>query len=131
MATVFAEWLDKGQEDPFNGEYDGDRKYLSCPHLPCKVLALMLEPMAGTLDGIVYLTAAKERVRWLSKRLFDRSSDHAGVNRRRAELPMGNLTDYALANQFFMSENREELLAGRARIEFLLSELKSLGDNPL
>tara|TARA_R110001583_G_scaffold52147_1_gene162166 strand:+ start:3826 stop:4221 length:396 start_codon:yes stop_codon:yes gene_type:complete len=130
METVFAEWLEKGLADPFEGRYNGVVDDLPFGNVPSTALSLMLVPMASKLGGIMYLTAAKERVRWLSKRLYDLSTDHKGINQRRSELPKGDVNDYELANQFFMTEDKEDLLAGMARIDFLLDELKALGDKP-
>jgi hypothetical protein len=129
MSTVFADWLESGESDPFNGHYDGGIDKLALGHMPTKVLMALLEPMAGSLGGIVYLAAGKERLRWLSKRLFDKSNDHDGVNQRRAALPNGELSDYRLANHFFLTESADDIQAAVARIKFLSDELSALGDD--
>lgn len=127
-STPFAHWRGLGGEDPHGDLYNGEeaRKRLAAADIPCDVLADMLvnNCIRQTFNGIGILTAAKERLRWLSRELYRITKDHQGVNTRRAQTRKGHLTDDELANAFFMSEAPEDLKAGRHRIIWLLKEIE-------
>lgn len=81
MSTPAAHWRDKGEEDPHKGYYDGERSTLPMGHLTDDELANELylkgdiQPsIESLLSGkavrpIVWLQAAKDRIRWLSRKL--------------------------------------------------------------
>lgn len=64
-ATPSALWRASGEPDPFGKNYDCERAELSSGHLTDDQVAnaVFLDP------SIVFLTAAKERIRWLSRKL--------------------------------------------------------------
>lgn len=63
--TVAAKWRENGEDDPHGDHYDCEREKLCMGNLTDDELAnaVFLEPNIGTL------TAAKERIRWLSREL--------------------------------------------------------------
>lgn len=79
--TPDALWRLNGEEDPHNDAYDCERNALTLGHLTDDELAnavflhhndhpTPMEILAGVAtSGIVYLTAAKDRIRWLSRQL--------------------------------------------------------------
>lgn len=82
-ATPSANWSAEGQPDPHGRRYACERAALALGNLTDDELAnavflhgneqpAMADLAAGkALAGIVYLTAAKERIRWLSRALVD------------------------------------------------------------
>ena len=82
-ATTSAHWTAEGQPDPHGRRYDCERAALTLGNLTDDELAnavflhgneqpTMADLAAGkALAGIVYLTAAKDRIRWLSRALVD------------------------------------------------------------
>ncbi len=68
--TVAAKWRESGKQDPFGDTYECEREALTLGHLPDDEIAnaVFLNGNAG-IGSIVYLTAAKERIRWLSREL--------------------------------------------------------------
>lgn len=84
--TPAAQWRVKGEEDPHAGHYDGERAALAMGNLTDDELAnaafmnydsnpSMADMIAGkAFRPIVYMTAVKERIRWLSRAL-ERSLD--------------------------------------------------------
>lgn len=76
--TPNATWALNGEEDPFNGRYDCGRETLPMGDMTDYALANamflhydIVPPVEKLLDGtakmpIVYMTAAKDRMRWLS-----------------------------------------------------------------
>ena len=125
-STPFSQWSQKGEADPHGLHYQGDDAKIAMKDKPCRVVAELFPAMVGTLMGIAWLTTAKERLRWLSRKLYRLSDEHVGLNERRAQTPRGELTDDELANAFFMSESKDDMAAGKARILWLLSEIKAL-----
>lgn len=79
--TPAAKWRQEGQQDPHEGKYDCTRSELALGELTDDELANEVflkgdrmpkveDLIAGTAKPpIVYLTAAKERIRWLSRQL--------------------------------------------------------------
>lgn len=79
-ATVAAAWREAGEVDPHGDYYDCERAKLCMGHLTDDELASgvylngdkQLTPqrlIAGETSSMVWLTAAKERIRWLSRNL--------------------------------------------------------------
>lgn len=82
-STPAAQWRTKGEADPHAGRYDGERSGLAMGHLSDDELAngvflhgdepLNIEKvLSGDPDyfpSIAWLTAAKDRIRWLSRKL--------------------------------------------------------------
>ena len=81
--TPAATWRIAGEEDPHAGVYDGERAQLTLGQYTDDELANAVflhgcdRPSPESIltgkafSGIVYLTAAKERIRWLSRKLED------------------------------------------------------------
>ena len=79
--TPAATWRVNGEEDPHAGHYDGERAQLTLGSYTDDELANAVflhgcdrpspeAMLAGkAFSGIVFLTAAKERIRWLSRKL--------------------------------------------------------------
>lgn len=79
--TPAARWREKGEADPHEGKYDCQRSDLTMGNLTDDELAnevflngdarpSIKEMLDGNLmPSVVYLTAAKERIRWLSRQL--------------------------------------------------------------
>jgi hypothetical protein len=125
-STPFSEWSRDGLPDPHNEYYQGEKANIAMGDKPSMAVATMLPVMAGTLMGIVWLTAAKEHLRWLSRKLYRLSDDHDAINQRRAQMPNGDMTDDVLANEFYLSEDAVDLEAGKERILWLLKEIKAI-----
>lgn len=80
-STPAAEWRAKGEPDPFGSTYDCERAALALGQMTDDALANAVflyadqrpsveDLIAGKAHSpIVYLTAAKERIRWLSRSL--------------------------------------------------------------
>lgn len=82
-STPAAKWLAEGQPDPHAGKYDGDRHTLALGHLTDDALAnavfmggnepLDIEHLMANdpeyIPAIGLLTAGKDRIRWLSRKL--------------------------------------------------------------
>lgn len=64
-STPAARWRDNGEPDPFGDRYDRERASLCGGHMTDDEVAnaMYLDP------GIANLTAAKDRIRWLSRAL--------------------------------------------------------------
>ena len=122
-STPFSKWSEAGKADPHGNTYQGE---MTCQNVSSDEIYLMLPYLAGQLGGIAILTAAKERLRWLSRKLYRLSSDHERINKRRATMSMCNDTDDELANRFFVYEDKESLKAGAERIKWLMDEIASL-----
>jgi hypothetical protein len=80
QSTPAAQWREKGEADPFGKEYDCERAALTLGRLTDDELAnavflhdhrtLDVEAiLRGEPSSIALLTAAKERIRWLSRAL--------------------------------------------------------------
>lgn len=81
--TPAAEWRELGEADPHKGHYDKMRKDLTLGHFSDDALANLvfmnydcrpnfqdiLDRKPGVYMPIVWMTAAKERIRWLSRRV--------------------------------------------------------------
>lgn len=63
--TVAAKWREDGKQDPHGDQYNCEREKLTMGHLTDDEMAnaVYLNPNIATL------TAAKERIRWLSREL--------------------------------------------------------------
>lgn len=126
-ATPFAKWREEGQPDPHGNHYEGDDARVACPDIPSDLLADMLPRLIGpSITSIGVLTAGKERLRWLSRKLYRLADNHEEINARRAETLLGHYTDDEMANAFYLSESPEDLRAGRHRILWLLKEIEDL-----
>lgn len=136
--TPAAQWRVDGEPDPFDGRFDGDLSVCCMGDKDDLTIARELRDCWGKMLSIGALTAAKERIRWLSRRIF-LSDDQAWIEQmeiERAQLPMGNLSDDVMANAVFMngddrnwSEAIEWLKAGQERIEWLSISLTNKGLN--
>jgi hypothetical protein len=119
-STPSSQWKDAGAEDPHGTRYDVERRELSLGDLTDEQMANAVfmhgnaklthaEILAGALMPIVYLTGAKDRIRWLSRSL-----------------------EKALAALTKMTQDRDERLnsnlALRARNELLQERLKAVAD---
>lgn len=126
-STPFAKWREEGQPDPHGELYEGDGVRLACPDIPSDILADMLgRVISPSMTNIAILTAGKERLRWLSRKLYRLAGNHEEINTRRAATLKGHYTDDEMANAFYLSESPEDLRAGRHRILWLLKELEDL-----
>lgn len=136
--TVAASWRVSGDCDPFDNRFTGDRLEISSGDMDDSVVTNGLATAHLSLVSIIYLTSAKERIRWLSRRIF-LSDDTAWIEQleiERAALPMGDVTDDVLANAVFMYGDdrdstlaRKHLDAGVARLKWLSSALTEKGLN--
>ena len=79
--TPAAKWREEGEKDPFGDEYNCPRSALPKGKLTDDELAnaMFLCDHRTSLESIGWLTAGKERIRWLSRRLVE-------AERRIAEL---------------------------------------------
>lgn len=70
-STVAARWRSEGKPDPHGNVYNIERGALSLGHLTDDELAnaVFVLDHRTSLESIVYLNAAKERIRWLSRQL--------------------------------------------------------------
>lgn len=82
QATPAAKWRENGEPDPHGDHYNCERAALSMGDMTDDELAnavfmhgnerpSLAEMMAGKPMPIAYLTAAKERIRWLSRKLVE------------------------------------------------------------
>lgn len=80
--TPAARWREKGEPDPHAGNYDCERAALAMGDMTDDELANAVYMLGdakpgiqalkdGALPSIAYLTAAKDRIRWLSRALED------------------------------------------------------------
>jgi hypothetical protein len=78
--TPAADWREEGKPDPHGTQYDCERHELTLGDLTDDQMANAVfmhgdttpsinEMLAGARMPIVYLTAAKDRIRWLSREL--------------------------------------------------------------
>lgn len=68
--TPAARWRQEGKEDPHGNRYDCERAKLGMGHLTDDELAnAVFMADRSSLDLIAYQTAAKDRIRWLSRAL--------------------------------------------------------------
>ena len=133
-ATPSANWSAEGQPDPHGRRYACERAALALGHLTDDELAnavylhgneqpSMADLVAGkALSGIVYLTAAKERIRWLSRALS------AATAQQPAELAeqQGQVIVHALADAYAAGAEGLQF-GGLARMEALAAALAATG----
>ena len=119
QSTPFAKWRENNEEDPHGTYYNGDKSKVGYSNIPCEILADMLIRLPASYTSIAILTAGKERLRWLSRKLYKLTNEHQEINEMRAKTLLGDLTDDELANKFYLSEELEDLKAGRKRILWL------------
>lgn len=89
--TPAAHWREKGEPDPHGSYYDRERAELPLGNLTDDELANEVfmwgdhkPSVAEIMDGtakmpIVYLTAGKERIRWLSRKLIEAEQQRAAM----------------------------------------------------
>ena len=123
QSTPFAKWQENNEPDPYGELYTQDDKKIAYGHYPSEVIAQALIHNVSGLIFISWLTAGKEHLRWLSRKLYRLTNDHKAINENRALTSLGHLTDDELANTFYLSENIEDLKAGRDRILWLLDRI--------
>ena len=72
-STPAAQWRERGEKDPFGDEYNCPRSALPKGKLTDDELAnaMFLCDHRNSLESIGWLTAGKERIRWLSRRLVE------------------------------------------------------------
>lgn len=69
-ATPAAKWREEGREDPHGSRYDCERAKLTMGDLTDDEMAnAVFMADRSSLDLIAYQTAAKDRIRWLSRAL--------------------------------------------------------------
>ena len=87
VATPAAKWLADGQPDPHGNKYDCERAKLPKGALTDDELANALFMADRTdLDLIVWQTAAKERIRWLSRAFTAQAAEIARLTGELAEI---------------------------------------------
>lgn len=121
--TPFAVWLENGEEQPYGGDYENEAP---APQYPHAVIAMSLVHTGLGISSIMWLTMGKERLRWLSRRLYRLATEHEPYNIVRATMLNGSMTDDELANAFYLSESREDMDAGHDRIMWLDKEINKL-----
>lgn len=98
--TPAAEWRKKGEIDPHAGQYDGERAALALGHLTDDSLAngifmnydkpfdihATIARTPGYHPPIAWMTAGKDRIRWLSRSLEKELARNAELEKRIAEL---------------------------------------------
>lgn len=125
-STPFAKWRENNEPDPHGDYYSQALDKVAYSNYSHELIAQALTTGVSEMFFITWLTAGKERLRWLSRKLYSLADDHKEINEYRATLSLGHLTDDELANQFFLSESIEDLKAGRDRILWLNDRIKSL-----
>lgn len=132
MTTPFNNWSEEAKEDPHGDHYHGDIVDIAMGDMPDVFIATQIESRI-TMSGVsstVYLTAAKERLRWLSRAvqnaLFKQDKSEAKYNEARSKMLLGELPDDILANRFFLTEKVEDIHAGAERIKWLSKVLSEL-----
>lgn len=117
-ATPAAKWRTEGQADPHAGHYDCERASLPMGYLTDDEMANAVylfgdekPPLADILSGKAktgqqYLDAAKNRIRWLSRKLSEANSAQAARDARvRAEaLREGYLAGFNAAGEGYNGE---------------------------
>lgn len=130
VETPEARWRENGESDPHGQSYDRERSQLSCGLLTDDELAyaLFVCDHHTSPHSIIFLTAARDRIRWLSRRL--REAKERAQNQPAGELQlMGNLRidddgttqpyDRALLITFDSEEaTREAIIAGQCTFTF-------------
>ncbi len=134
--TVAADWRVDGEKDPHGEFFIGPRETISMGLTSNAEISRQLLICYHQMLSIGILTAAKERIRWLSRRIF-LSDDKEWIEQlevERATLPMGDNTDDHLANLVFMNGDdrnyrlaTQHLVAGSTRIQWLEKKLLEKG----
>jgi hypothetical protein len=77
--TPAARWREEGKSDPHGNRYDCDRASLPFGHLTDDELAnqLFICDHRRSLDSLALLTAAKDRIRWLSRALMSQGGERS------------------------------------------------------
>jgi|GEM_PF-2046141 hypothetical protein len=133
--TPSSRWAADGQRDPHGDRYAFERAALALGNLTDDELAnavflhgneqpTMADMAAGkALAGIVYLTAAKDRIRWLSRALAD------AIAPQPAELAeqQGQVIVHALADAYAAGAEGLQF-GGLARMEALAAALAATGE---
>lgn len=90
IETPAANWREEGAPDPHGARYDCERSKLPMGHLTDDEIAneVFLHDHRTSLESMAYLTAAKERIRWLSRQLVAEQSKNAELKEN-----AGNLAD--------------------------------------
>lgn len=112
-STPFSRWSEQGLPDP-HGDYYGIG--YDCSNISDYEL---IERLGSGFPNIMILTLAKERLRYLSRKVYDLYSDHKDINTQRFNLPLGEQTDDELANSFYLYETFELCHAGSERMRWL------------
>ena len=112
-STPFSRWSEQGLPDP-HGELYGesyDTSIISAYEL--------IERLSSGNVNIMVLTLAKERLRSLSRKVYNLYPCHTIINEERFNLTCGDQTDDELANSFYIYETYELLQAGAERMRWL------------
>lgn len=125
--TVAAKWRENGEPDPHNNAYNEGLDNLVHSNLSDKLLAELTEDLGNQgLCSIGYRMGAKDRIRWLSRRVVETCPPEKveEVEMQRNQLPMGDLTDDEMANATInlgdnLKDGKDYLKAGKARILWL------------
>jgi len=112
-STPFSRWSEQGLPDPHGDLYGEsyDTSVISDYEL--------IERLASGNVNIMILTLAKERLRNLSRKVYNLYPNHTLINEDRFNLPCGEQTDDELANSFYIYETSEFLHAGAERMRWL------------
>jgi len=97
--TPAAEWREAGQDDPHGDRYSCEREALALGHLSDDQLANavfahnhreldLAAVMSGEPSSITLLTAAKQRIRWLSRKLVATEQEVEQLHRQIDALKM-------------------------------------------
>ncbi len=120
-STPFNLWSVEGKPDPHGDFYKYGAERTAPQYGDTHVARELVSH-----PGIMALTIAKERLRWLSRQVLHLTKREGYLNVERAQLPMGDLTDDQLANHFYMTETAEACMAGKQRMLWLITKLKEL-----
>lgn len=130
--TPAAHWREKGEPDPHGSYYDRERAELPLGNLTDDELAnevfmwgdhkpSVAEIVNGTAKmPIVYLTAGKERIRWLSRKLIEAEQQHAAMLSAQAD-------HQRLVRQLDVLLNGEEGAAQQASLCDLVAQVAKDG----
>lgn len=124
-ATPAAKWRAEGQPDPHGERYDCERAELTLGNLTDDELAnevfmrgnvelTVAQMLAGELGPVAYLTAAKDRIRWLSRAL------EAAIDAANEFLPLHNILHLCGEEEVRTVQGGPEKL--RALIEALITQ---------
>lgn len=135
VGTPAAQWRLNGEADPFGLQYECQVDELTLGQFSNNELAARLRNLwSEGFMMIGVITAVKERIRWLSRRLYELEGDEGRTenNLSRSELLMGDKTDDELANLAFMEADAftaratDFQKAGAERIEWLVGRLAAI-----